>query len=134
MQLRWVSSCTKIGSTNRKNSLELIELSKINKVSLVSASSCLDTKSIRYDPTITNREYLLRKVAPFLDEYNNDYETPEKEETTNDEPKMVMEDMDTQTSTALVQNDEYDPDTIANKGRKLSQQFCCIKISLSGRK
>ena len=31
---------------------------------------------------------------------------------------MVMEDMNTETSTALVQNDVHDPDYIKNKGRK----------------
>ncbi|CAB4009801.1 Hypothetical predicted protein [Paramuricea clavata] len=41
-------------------------------------------------------------------------ETPEKEKTANDEEsKMVMEDMNTETSMALVEND---PDTIKNKG------------------
>ncbi|CAB3996923.1 Hypothetical predicted protein [Paramuricea clavata] len=52
-----------------------------------------------------------------VDEYGNDYETPEKKESANDEkPKMVMEDMNTETSTALVQNDAHDPDSIKNKG------------------
>jgi hypothetical protein len=32
------------------NSLELIELSSINKVSLVQVSSCSNTRSIRDDP------------------------------------------------------------------------------------
>ena len=40
-----------------------------------------------------------------------------------------MEDMNSQTSTALVQNDEHDPDTIANKGRKFSGQLVSLKLS-----
>ncbi len=44
---------------------------------------------------------------------------PEKKETSDDEePKMIMEDMNTETSTALVQND--DPDSIAHAGRKFA--------------
>jgi hypothetical protein len=35
---------------SKENSLELIELSSINKVSLVSVSSCSNTGSIRDDP------------------------------------------------------------------------------------
>ena len=58
----------------------------------------------------------------FLDEFGNDYETPAKKESANDEePKMVMEDMNTETSTALVEND---PDSIKNKGCKFVQLFC----------
>ena len=36
--------------TSRENSLELIKLSSINKVSLVQVSSCSNTGSIRDDP------------------------------------------------------------------------------------
>lgn len=84
----------------------------------------------------------LEMFSSTLDEYNSEYnkyeektvdteqkdETPEqdetkaakKEETSNDEEsKMVMEDMDTQTSTELVQNDPHDPDTIKHKGCEL---------------
>ena len=47
-------------------------------------------------------------------------ETFEKEETSNDEePNGIMEDMNTETSTALVQEDISDPHHIKNKGRKL---------------
>ena len=42
--------------TSRKNSLELIELSSINKVSLVQVSSCSNTGSIRDDPYWTSRK------------------------------------------------------------------------------
>ncbi len=42
--------------TSRKNYLELIELSTINKVSLVQASSCSNTRSIRDDPYWTSGE------------------------------------------------------------------------------
>jgi hypothetical protein len=43
---------------------------------------------------------------------------------------MVMEDMNTQTSTALVQNDvQNDPDSIKNKGRKFVHLFCYIYVS-----
>ena len=42
---------------------------------------------------------------------------------------MVMEDMNTQTSTALVQNDEHDPDSIKNKGRKFVHLSCYIYVS-----
>ena len=45
-----------------KNSLELIELSSINKVSLVQVSSCGNTGSIRNDPYRTSRE----KISDFL--------------------------------------------------------------------
>ena len=40
--------------TSLKNSSELIELSSINKVSLVSVSSCSNTGSIRDDPYWTS--------------------------------------------------------------------------------
>ena len=71
-------------------------------------------------------------ILPFLDEYNNEYETPEKQETSNDEePKMIMEDMDTQTSTALVQRDEYDPDSIANKGCKCFWLFAVFFVKFN---
>ena len=47
-------------------------------------------------------------------------ETFESEETANDEePNGIMEDMNTETSTALVQEDISDPHHIKNKGRKL---------------
>jgi hypothetical protein len=39
-----------------KNSLELIDLSSINKVSLVWVSSCSNTRSIRDIPCWTSRE------------------------------------------------------------------------------
>jgi hypothetical protein len=42
--------------TSRENGLELIELSSINKVSLVYVSSCSNTGSIRDDPYWTSRE------------------------------------------------------------------------------
>ena len=42
--------------TSRKNSLELIELSSINKVSLVWVSSCSNTGSIRDDPYWTSKK------------------------------------------------------------------------------
>ena len=58
-----------------------------------------------------------RSLRLSLDEYGND--VPEKKLTSNDEePKMIMEDMNTETSTALVQND--DPDSIAHAGRKFA--------------
>ena len=41
---------------SRKNSSELIELSSINKVSLVSVSFCSNTGSIRDDPYWTSRK------------------------------------------------------------------------------
>jgi hypothetical protein len=46
--------------TSRENSLELIELSSINKVSLVYISSCSNTGSIRDDPYWTSRENSFR--------------------------------------------------------------------------
>ena len=42
--------------TSKKNSLELIELSSINKVSLVYVSSCSNTGSIRDDFYWTSRK------------------------------------------------------------------------------
>jgi hypothetical protein len=42
------------------NSLELIELSSINKVSLVQVSSCSNTGSIRDDPYWTSRKEQFR--------------------------------------------------------------------------
>ena len=42
--------------TSRKNSLELIELSSINKVSLVQGSFCSNTRSKRDDPHWTSRK------------------------------------------------------------------------------
>ena len=42
--------------TSRKNSLELIELASMNKVSLVEVSSCSNTGSIRDDPHWTSRK------------------------------------------------------------------------------
>jgi hypothetical protein len=42
--------------TSREKSLELIELSSINKVSLVWVSSCINTGSIRDDPYWTSSE------------------------------------------------------------------------------
>ena len=48
--------------TSRKNSLELIELSSINKVSLVYVSSCSNTGSIRDDPYWTSRKNSLELI------------------------------------------------------------------------
>jgi hypothetical protein len=45
-----------------KNSLELIELSSINKVSLVYVSFCRNTGSIRDDPYWTSRENSLELI------------------------------------------------------------------------
>ena len=42
--------------TSRKSNLELIELSSINKVSLVWVSFCSNTGSIRDDPYWTSRK------------------------------------------------------------------------------
>jgi hypothetical protein len=63
------SSCGNTGSirddpywTSRENSLELIELSSINKVSLVYVSSYSDTGSIRDDPYWTSRENSLELI------------------------------------------------------------------------
>ena len=61
-------------------------------------------------------------LQPYVEEYseyeetkNDETQTVEKEETTNDEQsKLILEDMNTETSTALVQND--DPDYIKHKG------------------
>ena len=44
------------------NSLELIELSCINKVSLVWVSSCSNTRSIRDDPYWTSRKNSLELI------------------------------------------------------------------------
>ncbi len=67
--LVWVSSCSNTGSirddtywTSRKNSLELIELSSINKVSLVKVSSCSNTGSITDDPYSTSRKNSLELI------------------------------------------------------------------------
>ena len=46
----------------RKNSLELIELSSINKVSLGLVSSCSNTGSIRDDPYWTSRKNILELI------------------------------------------------------------------------
>ena len=48
--------------TSRKNSLELIELSSINKVSLVQVFFCSNTGSIRDDPYWTSRKNSLELV------------------------------------------------------------------------
>jgi hypothetical protein len=45
-----------------ENSLELIELSNINKVSLVPVSSCSNTGSIRDDPYWTSRQNSLELI------------------------------------------------------------------------
>ena len=45
-----------------KNSLELIELSSINKVSLVQVFSCSNTGSIRNDPYRTYRKNNLELI------------------------------------------------------------------------
>jgi hypothetical protein len=47
---------------SRANSLELLELSSINKVSLVYVSSCSNTGSIRDDPYWTSRENSLELI------------------------------------------------------------------------
>ena len=47
---------------SRNNSLELIELSSINKVSLVQVSSCSNTGSIRDDPYWTFRKNSLELI------------------------------------------------------------------------
>ena len=46
----------------RKNSLELIELSSINKVGLVEVSSCSNTGSIKDDPYWTSRKNSLELI------------------------------------------------------------------------
>ena len=48
--------------TSRKNSLELIELSSINKISLVWVSSCSNTGSTRDDPYWTSRKNSLELI------------------------------------------------------------------------
>ena len=45
-----------------ENSLELIELSSINKVILVNVSSCSNTETIRDDPYWTSRENSLEMI------------------------------------------------------------------------
>jgi hypothetical protein len=47
---------------SRKNSLELLELSSINKVSLVYVSSCSNTGSIRDDPYWTSKKNSLELI------------------------------------------------------------------------
>ena len=46
----------------RKNSLELIELSSINKVGLVEVSSCSNTGSVKDDPYWTSRKNSLELI------------------------------------------------------------------------
>ena len=48
--------------TSRKNSLELIELSSINKVGLISVSFCGNTGSIRDDPYWTFKKNSLELI------------------------------------------------------------------------
>ena len=48
--------------TSRKNSLEMIELSSINKVSLVQVSSCSNTGSIKDDPWWTSNKNSLKLI------------------------------------------------------------------------
>ena len=48
--------------TSRKNSVELIELSSINKVSLVQIFSCSNIGSIRDDPFWTSRKNRLELI------------------------------------------------------------------------
>jgi hypothetical protein len=48
--------------TSRKNSLELIELSSINKISLVQVSFCCNTGSLRDDPYWTSRKNSLELI------------------------------------------------------------------------
>jgi hypothetical protein len=48
--------------TPRKNSLELIELSSINKVSFVQVSFCSNTVSLRDDPYWTSGENSLELI------------------------------------------------------------------------
>jgi hypothetical protein len=48
--------------TSMENSFELIELSSLNKVSLVKVSSCSNTGSIRDDPSWTSRENSLELI------------------------------------------------------------------------
>jgi hypothetical protein len=68
-----VSSCSNTGSirddpygTSRQSSLELTELSSINKVSLVYVSSCSNTGSIRDDLYWTSRKNSLGLSYPVL--------------------------------------------------------------------
>ena len=62
-------SCSNTGSigddaywTSRKNSLELVELSRINTVSLEQVFSCSNTGSIRDDPYWTSRKNSLELI------------------------------------------------------------------------
>ena len=48
--------------SSRKNSLELIQLSSINKVSLVLVSSCSNPESIRDDPYWISRKNSLEMI------------------------------------------------------------------------
>ena len=48
--------------TSRKNNFELIDLSSINRVSLVQVSSCSNTGSIRDDPYWTSRKNNLELI------------------------------------------------------------------------
>jgi hypothetical protein len=64
-----VSSCRNTASirdepywASRKNSLELIELSSINKVILVLVSSCRNTASIRDEPYWASRKNSLELI------------------------------------------------------------------------
>ena len=54
-----------LAGTSRKNSLELIKLSSINKVSLVQVSSCSNTGSIRDDPYWICRKNSLELIQLF---------------------------------------------------------------------
>jgi hypothetical protein len=49
-----------------ENSLELIEISSTNKVSLVRVSSCSNTGSIRDDPYWTSRKNSLEQGSNFI--------------------------------------------------------------------
>ena len=55
---------------------------------------------------------MLENILELLFLYFQDESSSESEE------QMVMEDMNSETSTALVQNDVHDPDYIKNKGCK----------------
>ena len=48
--------------TSKENSLELIELSSVNTISLVWVSSCSNTGSTRDDPYWTSRENILQLI------------------------------------------------------------------------
>jgi hypothetical protein len=57
-------------------------------------------------------------------------ESKEEEVSNDEEPKMIMEDMDTETSTALeLQND--DPDSLKHKGCKLIVYVNYINFSIA---